>query len=291
MNQRIRGTIFVMLSAVGFGIMPFLAVRVYDYGGNAIFLTFCRFLLSLPLLWLLARRSGDTEKQPVTLPFWGIMIAFSLTPLLMFLSYTFIASSLTTTIHFLYPALVLLLCRVLFQQKIPLVKYGCCLVCIVGVALFCVSGGEIHMGGVILAFASAVTYAIYTACLPASGLQQKLSAYRLTFRLNLCGACIMAIFNTCMGTWAFDMAPMGWVYTLALSWLTAVGSAVLFQLGVKLCGSQNTAMFSTLEPVTSVVMGAVFLHEDFTVQTAIGVVLILAAVFVLSVYGHKPKKA
>ena len=282
-----------MASAVGFGMMPFLALRVYGCGGNAVFLVFCRFLLSLPPLLVLSLRSRRRKAPaPPLRSFLGITLAFGLTPLLMFLSYQWIPSSLTTAIHFTYPALVLILCRVLFRQPLRAAGCICCGMCILGVALFCTVDQAVHPAGILLALGSAVTYGVYTACLPASGLQQAYTPFQLTFRMNLVGACLMAALNAGMDTWAFErMTAMGWVYTLLLSWGTAVLATVLFQVGVRLCGSQHAALFSTLEPASSILMGVLFLQEALTPAAAAGVVLILLAMVLLSMSQRHPVRS
>lgn len=292
MTKQLRGTVCVVLSAVLFGIMPLLAVRVYAYGGNPVFASFCRFAFSLPLLCLLSRRqAAGRERFRADRRFLLICFGYVLTPSLLFASYLYIASSLATTAHFVYPALVLLICRVVFRQKIPILKYVCCVMCLLGVMMFCLTEQKIHYGGMILALASAWTYSVYVSYLPASGLQERFTPFQLTFRLNICGAAVMAVINTAMGTWVCSMPLAGWAFTLLLSWGTAVLAAVLFQLGVSLCGAQNAAMFSTMEPLTSVVMGILFLHEELTVQSALGVLLILSAVLTLSAMDRRRKPA
>jgi len=273
--------------------MPLLTVKVYACGGNPVFAAFCRFAFSLPLLFLLSRRPDAAQRHPVRLDkrFLLICLGYVLTPSLLFASYTYIASSLATTMHFIYPALVLLICRIVFRQKTPPLKYVCCVMCLLGVAMFCLTERDLHPVGMVLALASALTYGVYVSYLPVSGLQERYSPFRLTFLLNGCGAVAMAAMNTAMGTWVFSMPLAGWGYTLLLSWGTAVLAAVLFQRGINLCGPQNAAMFSTMEPLTSVIVGVLFLREDLTVQSALGIVLILSAVLTLSAMDRRANAA
>lgn len=286
------GIILVMLSAVLFGIMPFLAVNVYENGGNPLFLSFCRFALSLPFLILMDMRSSKPEKKPTRalVPrFFLTTTVFVSTTILMFLAYNYIPSSLTTTIHFTYPAIVLIICRVVYKQKIVPLKYICCALCILGVVLFCSLGGEVKLLGVLLAFASAITFALYVTTLSASGLQEVFTPYRMVLLMNLTGAAAMTVVCAVTGKFAFDMPLMGWVFSFLLSMCSGVGAVVLFQMGLKRCGPQNASMFSTFEPLTSVLAGVIILHEPLTVQTGFGILLILGAVFLLSVYGKNEK--
>lgn len=291
MKKQMQGMIYVMLAAVLFGVMPLWAVKVYDNGGNPVFLSFCRFALSLPLLYVLDRKlCPHHERTAPDRKFFLVCITYVLTPSLLFISYTKIVSGLATTVHFIYPAIVLLLCRAMFRQSIQPVKYFCCFLCIVGVALFCTVGEQVDGLGLLLALLSAITYAGYVAYLPASHVQETLAPFQLTLRLNLGGVVVLAVLNTLMGTWAFDLTLQGWLYTLLLSWGTAVGATMLFQRGVQLCGAQNAAIFSVLEPLTSVVCGILFLSESCSMQIILGIVLILAAVFILSICDFREKR-
>lgn len=292
MRNQAKGLLFVMAAAVLFGVMPLWAVKVYDCGGNPVFLSFCRFALSLPLLYALDRRLYPAGRARVPAGRFALVcVPYVLTPSLLFLSYTFIASGVASTLHFLFPAVVLLLCRAVFRQKIPPVKYLCCLMCIAGVALFYTTGDSAHGAGLLLALLSALTYGVYVVYLPASGLQERLSPFRLTLWLNLAGTVLLALLVTAMDAWAFSLSWAGWLYTLLLSWGTAVGATMLFQRGVKLCGAQNAALFSVLEPLTSVVCGLLLLREPWSPRILTGIALILGAVFLLSLWDFRAAKA
>ena len=131
---------------------------------------------------------------------------------------------------------------------------------------------------------SAVTYSLYVVYLPRSGLQAQFSPASLTLRLNIVGTGVLLVLNAVCDTWAFSMSGEGWFYTLLISWGTAIGATILFQAGIRLCGSENAAMLSTFEPLTSVIVGISVLGDPMSVQTGIGIFLVLAAVAALSVY-------
>ena len=59
-------------------------------------------------------------------------------------------------------------------------------------------------------------------------------------------------------------------------------AVVLYQLGTKYIGPQKTALFSTFEPLTSVVIGITVYKEALTLRTAAGLISILAAVILLA---------
>lgn len=118
---------------------------------------------------------------------------------------------------------------------------------------------------------------------------KQFSPFSLTLRLNIVGTVALLVLNAVCGTWAFSMSGEGWFYTLLMSWGTAIGATILFQTGIGLCGSENAAMLSTFEPLTSVIAGIFVLGDPASAQTGIGIFLVLAAVVALSVY-EKAKK-
>lgn len=64
-------------------------------------------------------------------------------------------------------------------------------------------------------------------------------------------------------------------------------AASLFQLGIKKCGGVKSSMLSTIEPVTGVLIGALIFQEKITVRSAIGMILILLSVLLLTLADSK----
>jgi len=106
------GMACVILSAVLFGWMPFLAKISYSYGGNAYMASFGRFLFGALLSALVLK----IRRQPLVLNTSGtswtiflLSVFYAATPLFLYKSYLYIGSGLATALHFAYPVFVLLL--------------------------------------------------------------------------------------------------------------------------------------------------------------------------------------
>jgi drug/metabolite transporter (DMT)-like permease len=52
---------------------------------------------------------------------------------------------------------------------------------------------------------------------------------------------------------------------------------VLFQQSAFLIGGEGTSILSTLEPITSVIIGVVIFHEPFGIRLLIGTILVILA--------------
>ena len=117
--NKIKGYIFVALSAVVYGCMPLMAVNVYADGVNAISLVLLRSLIAMPVFLVLALvKKIDLKIKPRDLIKTVSVFALGsgLTPVLLFYSYNFISTGTATTLHFVYPALVVVGCAVIYKE-------------------------------------------------------------------------------------------------------------------------------------------------------------------------------
>ena len=65
------------------------------------------------------------------------------------------------------------------------------------------------------------------------------------------------------------------------------GSDRLFQLGIRYTGASTAAILSTLEPITSVILGVLVLGELFTARKIAGCLCILLSVVLIAAAGKK----
>ena len=70
---------------------------------------------------------------------------------------------------------------------------------------------------------------------------------------------------------------------LLLTLLSTVIPMVTFGIGIQAIGPGSASILSTLEPVTSLIVGYLLLSEPITWQMITGALFILAAVILLSV--------
>ena len=150
----LKGFIYVIVSAVIFGSMPLMATSIYADGMNSVSLVFWRNFLSLPLLFLLAKREKASMKiNAAAIPSVAFIALFGccLTPILLLSSYNHIASGTSTVFHFIYPAVVVILELVLFKKKTGIIGILSLALCIFGICLFYTPGAQLDAFGSILA--------------------------------------------------------------------------------------------------------------------------------------------
>ena len=145
-------------------------------------------------------------------------------------------------------------------------------------------GGQVTLIGVLIAAASAVTWAAYIVIMsrlkaPEMGTEHILFFIAvLSFSLITAIVLIDGAFIGCVR----EMTPLGWILSACLGLVTSVFGIAFFAFGIRKTDAQLAAIASTLEPLVCILIGVIFLHESFSVRTAIGAVLILTAVILLA---------
>lgn len=292
MNLKLRGTGYSILSAIIFGCNPLIARIVYANGGNAILLAFYRMVIGAVLgvvLHRLFEQGSILVNKKTLLKLLICASGFAFTPILLFSSYNYLGSGMATTIHFVYPVLVILGCVVFYQEAISKLKVICVILCSAGILLLYTPGGGVSLFGIALAFFSGVTYAFYTVYLAKSGLQE-LTTFQLMFWLNLFGTIYTGVSTLVGHTFTTEIEPLGWGMILLFGLMNSGIAVTFFQLGAKYIGPQKASLFSTFEPLTSVLIGITVYKEAVTLRILCGLVSILAAVILLAV-GKEHKDA
>ena len=286
MKQSTKGLLMVIISGLVFGTVPFLVKTAYAEGARPEIFVFFRYAsLSLVLLPFALRKRevfGAFAKH-----FWIFLLLAALsitTPLLLYLDYQFTSTSIATTIHFLYPALVAVISVVFLREKLSPKRLISVILCGVGIVLMMELGGQITLPGVLIAAASAVTWAVYIVVLSKLKAPEMGTEHILFFIAILSFSMITAIvlldgaFFTCVR----EMTPLGWILSAALGLVTSVFGIAFFAFGVRKTDAQLAAIASTLEPIVCILIGVIFLQESFSVRTAIGAAMILTAVVLLA---------
>lgn len=287
MREQTKGTLLTILSGILFGMSPLFAMAIYDGGSNAMTLSVHRMILGALCLGAVqiffVKDSLKITKQELK-KVAVCALGFGLTPILLCTSYNYLSTGLCTTIHYVYPVLVLLGCLLFFKDGLTVKKGICCLLCVCGILCFYTPGGQTQLKGILLALCSGCTYAFYIIFLDKSGLAE-MDTFKLGFWLNAVSAVEVTAIALISGQLTFRLSGQAWGATLLYAGVILSVGVIAFQKGVQYIGAQNGALLSTLEPLTSVVLGILCFHEAFTLRSVLGIVCILLSVILLSVGG------
>lgn len=275
----LKGYLFAVLSAVIYGCMPLMATAIYADGVNPFTLVFLRNLFSLVPLALLAYRERKTLLVPrALLPSISLisLLGCSITPMLLFSSYRFIASGTATVFHFAYPAIVVIGEILFLRKKAEASNIISVLLCVIGISLFYTPQQSLNLTGSALALLSAVTFAGYVILLSHFD-SSRVSGFLFSFYIALV-SCIASLL-ICLSTNSLTLpaTPLGWGLCILFSLLVTTGAVVLFQQSTFLIGGERASILSTLEPITSVVIGIVIFHEPLGIRVFLGTLLVVAA--------------
>ncbi len=290
-TKTLKGYLYALLSAFIYGATPLAATLIYDDGVTPLTLVFLGNALALPVLAILAFLEHKTLKVAPKALISTTLLAFigcTFTPILLFTSYQYIATSTASVFHFSYPAIVVLLGIIFLKKKPQLLSLLSVVLCVSGIALFYDPKQSLNLTGTILVFASSVTYATYIVLL--SSQKQKITGFLLTFYVALASS-IMA-FIACVATnnLSLPKSLLGWGLCILFAIASTAGGVALFQRATFLIGGEKASVLATLEPITSVMLGILILHDPAGINILIGSALVIAASLLIAISDMKKAK-
>lgn len=294
-KKLLKGYIFIIMSAVIFGLMPLMAKFIYKDGVNPTTLVFLRNIISVPMLGLLSIfTTGTSIKIGAKVLSKISIIAFMgccITPLLLFSSYNHIPSGTATVFHFIYPAVVVVGEFIFLKNKIKWGHIISVVICIAGIALFYNPDNKINIEGSFYALLSGITYAIYVILLSAFK-NKEIPIF--TFSFYVATICSIVMFFVCIFTkqLALPKSVLGWLLAIVFGFSLNVGAVVLFQKGTFLIGGGRASILSTFEPITSILAGVIIFNEKINIFTVVGTILVITASIVIALCDiHSTKKS
>lgn len=283
------GYLYIILSAVLFGCMPLMARHIYADGVNSMTLVLLRNAMSLPFLAglaLLKRESFKVAPKSIFPVFVIGLFGCALTPLLLFSSYNYINGGTATVFHFVYPAVVLLLEIIILRSKIRGASIAAILLCLVGIALFYNPAEGLNFAGSALALSSGVTYAIYIFLLGKFD-RGGMGGYVFAFLVALIASVTLLLACLVSGSLALPSSLLGWLLCLAFAFIINVGAVVLFQSGTFIIGGEKSAIISTFEPITSLIVCYLAFGEGGGWLSIVGSVIVISATVIIAVTDGK----
>lgn len=284
--NKTKGLTFGILAGFIYGFTPILGKLTYLEGSNPISLTFYRNLLSIPFFFVMLKYNNVplkvTKSQTKQLAILGLLA--SATALSLYSSYNYISVGMSTTIHYIYPVLVTAACIIIFGEKISRDKVVSLILSTMGITLF--FEGSINITGILIAFMSGVFFAGYILFMDKSGLNT-IYQFKITFYTAAFSSMYLFIFGVISKNLVFTMTFKGWFFTVLVAVFVSFLANTFVALGVKYVGPTVTSIVGMLEPITSIVMGILFINEPITLRNILACVLILLGVLIVSLSKEK----
>lgn len=279
MNRRLIGVLCILLSAFVFGFSPVIVALSYRGGNNGVNMALIRALVPLPALAILAgctaKRYRMNFAQIRVCSLAGVML-FGCT-LLLYSSYTYIPVGLATTLHFLYPLHVVLYETLFHHKRLGLWRGIGIVLDLVGIVLSAgmVERGGMDLRGFILALLSGYLYAAYILVLSYES-RNPVPLYHLMLMVSLMGVPLCFCVGLLTNSLTINLTASAWGYAVLAALLVSIVGCVLFQKGVRYIGDADAAVYSLLEPISSIIFGFILMKEIPDQGALIGSAMIFA---------------
>lgn len=276
-----KGYIYTALSAIIFGLMPLLTKIIIARGATSLTIAFFRvFYVTIVLFFILKIKKIDLylEKRDLLSAILTSIFGSGLTIIILNESYNHVDTGIATSLHFLYPLFVAILCCFFYGEKIKKKQILSLSFALVGIICF-MSKGNGSLFGYFLAIASGLTYAFYLVKMDKTGLV-KMNALKLSFYLALFTTIEIFTMNLFMQDVVFKMDVLSYTLLLVLALSSSFLATVLLQKGVLLLGSTRASFICLLEPVTSMIVGILWLNEALTFNKGLGGLAIIISLII-----------
>lgn len=281
-----KGFAFAALSAICYGTNPLGALHLYAQNYSPETVLFYRFFTAALLLFVVILAKGSHFK--ISFREFRALVAFgflfAVSSLTYYASFKYMDAGLASTLLFLYPLEVSVLMAVFFKEKIKTWTIVSIAVSMAGVALLYRGGDGVPLStvGLMLAFASSISYAIYMVM--ANRIKLQMGSVKMTFYAICFCLVFLLLYSVTLGSGLpplFTQASSwGWGFMLGL--VPTVLSLIFMVKAVKIIGSTPTAILGALEPVTAVTIGVLVFGEVLTGRLIAGILLILGSTVLIA---------
>ncbi len=278
--KSLKGILFALISSGTFGLIPLFSIQLMEEDMEVSSILFYRFLLSTIIMGAICiiRKECFKISRKFIFTIIALSALYAATALLLVYSYNYIPSGIATTIHFMYPIAVSFIMVLFFKEKRSLILLIAAFISVVGVIFMCWTGGEnIKLLGVIIVSLTVLTYSIYIV-----GINQtsagRLPAEILTFYILLFGTIIFLVFALLTTGVAKIPSLTAFGRLSLLAFLCTVVSDFTLVLAIKLVGSTTTSILGSMEPLVAVSIGIIYFSEPFSINSLIGIILIIISV-------------
>jgi len=293
MSRNSKGIISTLVGAFLFGTLPLVTLLGCNGGLSAYSTIGLKSLFSIPILIVLILHDNNRGKFTLPVLLKTLLLAVLtavLTQSLLFSSYLYIAVGAATSLHFIYPVVVLLAGASIYRQKITWRDFVCFGLMAIGIAaLYTPSVSEHTAKGMIFALLSGVAYGFFCLLLEKTEVLESISNFQFLLVLNVVGMIFGSISSAVRRESFFCIAPMGYLGVIINALLVGILAHACYQNGIHVLGSRNATLLGTIEPVVSIMLGVLILHEKLTLRAVIGATAIIAASILLIVLKERKK--
>ncbi|MDP4125606.1 MAG: DMT family transporter [Bacillota bacterium] len=276
-KQSIVGALLTLISTLGFSVYPILGKFVFEGGAGLTTVLFVRFTIAALFFWTITIWQEGFPR--LTLKLWLVLwgtggLCYSLMAGLYLTSVRYIPASLAAMLLYAYPIIVTVLAVLMKQETFSsfklagLVLSTTGLVLVLGVAL-----KGINSFGVVLALGSAFVYAIYI--LIGNQVLKSTTPLVSTSLISTSAALTYGVIGVALGGTTISLSLNTWLGIGGIALFSTIIAMLTFFHGMKYIGATSASIISTMEPVMTVFLAVIILHEGITLLQALGGFLVV----------------
>jgi drug/metabolite transporter (DMT)-like permease len=204
-----------------------------------------------------------------------------------FVGLQYVSAGIERLILFIYPTFVVIISAVWFKVSVTkrqvaalVITYGGLLIAYISEAKINSADADFFFGSLCI-FICAITFAIYIAgsgrLIPSIG-SVKFNSYAMSF------AClgVLTHFAVTSDVSLLDMSPQVYGYSAFMAIVSTVIPSYLVSIGLKRLGANNTAIISSLGPISTILQASYFLDESVSALQWLGTLCILVGILMIS---------
>lgn len=280
-SNKVKGFAAGIIAAICYGTNPLGTLQLYADGINPGSVLVYRYLLAVIMfaIVMVYRKEDFRIKWGYAIRFAFLGVFFSMSSATLYLSFRYMAAGIASTLLFVYPIMTAVLMTTFYHERVTWTSSAAILLAVTGVGLLYQGDGDAKLStvGFALVMMSSLVYSLYI--ISVNRWEVQMSPIKYTFWVLVFGLITMLVYCFVAGEEIQMLTtPIDWLCALQIALLPTVLSLFFMTISIKLIGSTPAAIMGAVEPVTAVVIGVFVWGESFTVQLAIGIVLILSGV-------------
>lgn len=279
-SKKQLGSWYAILSGLCYGLVGYFGIGIINAGLSVYDMTFWRFVIATIFIGLLLvsdyKKIFPINKRNLKLTLFTSLF-YSCASILYFFSSVYIGTGVAMVVFFIYPAMVILLNKIIFSINIRSLYYLATIIIMLGlVVLADIQDANFNIIGIALGVLSALSYAGYILFTKSYEIPAMVS----TFLVSIGCAAISFILAILDNSLVVPNSSSLWIDLIGIATICTAIPILLMQKGLQYISSSKASLLSVLEPVFVVIFGALLLNEPVTMNNIIGISLVLGGAII-----------
>jgi len=270
-----QGTLYAIGSGLCFGLLGYFGITIVQSGLSVFTMLFLRFLVATVFMFIIAwphRAMISINTRECVKVFLYGMTFYSGSAITYFFASVYIGTGLAMVIFFAYPAMVMILNKMLYRTPISTRSFIAFIAIAIGMVLLVDTHEfKFDLAGIGLSLLSALTYALYVIASKKSNLNPQVSTLMVSAGCMVTCLCAALI----QGGFQLPLTLSAWGNVIALGIICTALPILLLLKALSYISSEQASFLAVLEPIFVVIVGVALLGETIHATQIAGIVVIL----------------